>query len=123
MILPAYVKADMSDMMLTFSNPFGEVKALLSIQAEVKNLLSAAQQCLVKGFTQLHIEIDSLVLISILLGKTNSPSGICREVEELLKLKHHFVVVSHIYREANQVEDFLSKLGLNYLAQDFLILC
>ena len=64
-----------------------------------------------KGFTQLRIEIDSLVLISILLGKTNSPSGICREVEELLKLKHHFVVVSHIYREGNQVADFLSKLG------------
>ena len=54
-----------SAVLFGFSTPFGE---LTCIQAEIKSLLFGVQQCLLRKFSRIQVEVDSLVLINILLN-------------------------------------------------------
>ncbi|XP_071905745.1 uncharacterized protein [Coffea arabica] len=71
---------DNGGMVFVFAALFGEMS---SVQAETKALLVGLQQCLSYRFDRLHVEVDSLLLVRILLKKA----------------------------EGNQVADALSKVG------------
>lgn len=91
-----------------YSIPFGE---LTCIQAEFKSLLFGVQQCLLRGFSRIQVEVDSLVLVNILLQKVKCPWLIRSEHDELLAIQGLEWTVAHCYREANQVADALAKVG------------
>ncbi|XP_027150296.1 uncharacterized protein LOC113750530 [Coffea eugenioides] len=95
-------------LLLAFSCYFGHAT---SLQAEVRALLFGVQLCVQRGFGRLDVELDSLVLVHILLGKASCPWGVYHEIQQLLELRGHFLRVSHCLRQANQVADALSNVG------------
>ena len=57
------------------------------------------------------MEVDSLVLVNILLHKTRCPWLIRSEVDALVAIQGLEWTVGHCYREANQVADTLARVG------------
>lgn len=92
-----------------FSCYFGWVS---SLQAEIKALLFGVKLCLSKGYTLLHIECDSLLLVEMIKGKSGGPWTVQRDLQELLQYKIHFAQINHCFREANCPADRLSNVGV-----------
>ena len=99
-----------------FSTPFGE---LTCIQAEIRSLLVGVQQCLLRGFLRIQVEVDSLVLVNILLKKSRCPWIIQPEIAALEATQGVEWSVGHCYREANQAADALAKVGAR--SEDFVL--
>ena len=59
----------------------------------------------------MDVELDSLVLAHILLGKAGCPWSVYQEIQQLFALKEHISRVRHCLRQANQVADVLSNVG------------
>nr|XP_027102884.1 uncharacterized protein LOC113724156 [Coffea arabica] len=95
-------------LILAFSCYFGHAT---SLQAEVCALLFGVQLCIQRGFGRIEVELDSLVLVHILLGKATYPWSVYHEIQQLLGLRGHFLTVRHCLRQANQVADALSNVG------------
>ena len=68
-------------LLLAFSCHFGQAT---SLQAEVRALLYGVKLFAHRGFGRLVVELDSLVLVHILLGKTGCP--IYKEIQQLFAL-------------------------------------
>ncbi|XP_071933890.1 uncharacterized protein [Coffea arabica] len=91
-----------------FSIPLGE---LISLQTETRSLLYGVQQCLSRGFSRVQVEVDSLLLVNILRGKSRCPWRVRSKIESIQTVLRMGWSVEHCYREANQVADALSKVG------------
>ena len=59
------------------------------------------------------MEVDSLVLVNILLHKSRCPWLIRSELDMLMAIQGLEWTVGHCFREANQVADALAKVGAN----------
>ena len=90
-----------------FSIPF---RVLTCIQAEIKSLHFGVQQCLLRGFSHIQAEVDSLMLVNILQGKSNCLWMVRSEVDALKAVQRLEWIVGHCFFEANQVADALSKV-------------
>nr|XP_027083663.1 uncharacterized protein LOC113705962 [Coffea arabica] len=53
-----------------FAVPFGELTCL---QAEIKALVFGVQQCRLRGFSRIRVEVDSLVLVNLLVRQFRCP--------------------------------------------------
>lgn len=82
------------------------------MEAEVKGLHQGLRICKEKGFTNIVIELDSLVLVQIIQGKVKSPWNIAYMIRSIFQLLGFFnYSVQHIFREGNQAADFLANVG------------
>ena len=68
------------DLLFGFSIPLGE---MTSLQAETKSLLYGVQQCLLRGVSRVQVEVDSLLLVNVLPGKSRCPWLIRFDVEAI----------------------------------------
>ena len=84
----------------------------MSLRAEVLALLAGLRLCGQKGFTQVRVQSDSLVLIGILQRRFQCPWQIRREVFQIWQLAEGPGQFSHCFREANTVADILANEGL-----------
>ena len=84
---------------------------MTSLQAETKSLLYGVQQCLLRGVSRVQVEVDSLLLVNVLPGKSRCPWLIHSDVEAIQSMLGSDWTVGHCFREANQVANILSKVG------------
>nr|XP_027086510.1 uncharacterized protein LOC113708247 [Coffea arabica] len=91
-----------------FSVPFGELTCL---QAEIKALVFGVQQCRLRGFSRIRVEVDSLVLVNLLVRQVRCPWSVRSDLESLRAVQGLEWTVGHCYREMNQVADALAKVG------------
>ncbi|PKU62688.1 Putative ribonuclease H protein [Dendrobium catenatum] len=92
-----------------FAGPSSGINA---IQAEVDSLLYGVQLCLTLGLYNIWVEVDAMLLIHYIEGKTSlNPSNFykIRDIKHCLSLISYYI--SHIMREGNAVADGLAKLG------------
>ena len=97
--------------LIGFSAYSGETTCLC---AEVRALLIGLQTCVHRGFGNLCVQSDSLVLIGILQHRIQCPWKIRRDIRQIwqfVKDPHRF---SHCYREANTVANALSNVGVSH---------
>nr|XP_027072034.1 uncharacterized protein LOC113696849 [Coffea arabica] len=95
-------------LIFSYSYFFG---SLTSLHAELKAMACGVQLCVARSLHDLHIKVDSLVLVQILQGKDACPWRLQREVDGLLRYKRYFGDITHCYREANKPTDYLANLG------------
>ncbi|XP_027102724.1 uncharacterized protein [Coffea arabica] len=100
--------------LIAFSAYLGETT---SLHAEARALLIDLQTCIQKGFEDICVQSDSLVLIGIIQRRTQYPWQIRREVNQIWKLVEDPARFSHCYREANTVADALSNVGISHPQQ------
>ncbi|XP_019263897.1 PREDICTED: uncharacterized protein LOC109241591 [Nicotiana attenuata] len=81
--------------------------------AETEAAFLGIQWCLNNGFTKIHLESDSALLIQWLTKGRNFPWSIKMKLQQLLDLYNlcESFICSHTYREANCPIDSLSKLS------------
>ena len=73
-----------------------------SLQAELKAVLEGVRLCVQRGFAEVHVESDSLLLVRMFHAEVGIPWWLMRDFEELLALRHHVRVMTHCRREANR---------------------
>ncbi|XP_027090440.2 uncharacterized protein [Coffea arabica] len=88
---------------------------LTSLHPELKALLFGVRLCLERGYTDLHIEADSLVLINMVQGIYACPWRLQQDMEELMTYRPHFRGISHCYREVNRPADTLANIGVELM--------
>ena len=94
--------------LLAFSAYFGEIS---SLRVEALALAMGFRLCFQKGFTDVSIQVDSLVLVGILQRRLQCPWVIRREVDQIWGMITDVARFSHCYREANRVADSLANVG------------
>ncbi|XP_071921765.1 uncharacterized protein [Coffea arabica] len=82
-----------------------------SLHAKLKALVYGVNQCVARGYLDLHLEVDSLSLVRIISGDHACPWRLQVELDELMQHQGLFRSVKHCYREANKPPDRLAKLG------------
>ncbi|XP_071902637.1 uncharacterized protein [Coffea arabica] len=95
----------------TFSAYLGQTT---SLRAETWALLIGLQTCKHRGFENISVQSDSLLLVGIIQQRIPCPWEIRREVRQIWKLLEDPVHLSHCYREANTVADALSNVGTSH---------
>ena len=85
-----------------------------SLRAETWALLIGLQTCKHRGFENISVQSDSLLLVGIIQQRIPCPWEIRREVRQIWKLLEDPVHLSHCYREANTVADTLSNVGTSH---------
>ena len=83
-----------------------------SLRAEALALLTGLRLCVHKGYTQVRVQSDSLVLVGILQRRFQCPWHIRREVAHIWQIVDDPGLFSHCFREANKVADILANEGL-----------
>ncbi|XP_071921742.1 uncharacterized protein [Coffea arabica] len=84
---------------------------------ELRALLVGVKYCIARGFQELHVEADSLMLIRIVQWASACPWQLQRELDDLLQFRHCFLTISHCYREANSPADCLANYGVDSVAE------
>ncbi|XP_027076981.1 uncharacterized protein [Coffea arabica] len=97
--------------LIGFSAYLGETTCL---SAEARALLIGIQTCIHRGFENLYIQSDSLVLIGILQKRIHCPWKIRREIRQIWQFVEDPDRFAHCYREANTVADALSNVGVSH---------
>ncbi|XP_027184086.1 uncharacterized protein LOC113782393 [Coffea eugenioides] len=82
-----------------------------SLHAKLKALVYGVNQCVARGYLDLHLEVDSLSLVRIISGDHACPWRLQVELDELMQHQGLFRSVKHCYRKANKPSDRLAKLG------------
>ncbi|XP_027156245.1 uncharacterized protein LOC113757028 [Coffea eugenioides] len=77
-------------------------------------LLIGLQTCKNRGFENIRVQSDSLLLVEIIQQRIQCPWEIRREIRQILKLLEDPAHLSHCYREANTVADALSNVGTSH---------
>ena len=85
-----------------------------SLRAETWALLIGLQTCKNRGFENIRVQSDSLLLVEIIQQRIQCPWEIRREIRQILKLLEDPAHLSHCYREANTVADALSNVGTSH---------
>ena len=67
-----------------------------------------------RGCSRFEVELDSLLLVHILIGKVGCPWSVYKEVQQFFSLKDHVLWVRHCLHQANQVADALSNVGCSH---------
>ena len=97
--------------LVAFSAFFGITTCL---RAETVALLVGLQTCANRGFTNIWVQSDSLVLVGVLQRRTQCPWQIRHEVRQIWQLVEDPTRFFHCYREANTVADALSNVGISH---------
>lgn len=80
--------------------------------AESRALCQGLQLCLDKGFHQIDIEVDSMVLLMIIQRRVRIPWAIEYIIRQCLQaLQRMEYSIIHTFRENNQAADFMANLG------------
>lgn len=68
-----------------------------------------------RGFSQIHVESDSITVVNFINGGCLATHSCRPLVNEIIKLfpSAGGIQVSHVFREANQVADWLANYGLS----------
>ncbi|OIT02016.1 hypothetical protein A4A49_56683, partial [Nicotiana attenuata] len=92
------------------SSPLGEGT---NNQAETQAALIGITWCMDNGYTRIHLEADSNLLIQWITKVSTPPWNICMHIQKLRDLCNmcDSISYSHVYREANYPADSLSKLS------------
>ncbi|XP_027118706.2 uncharacterized protein [Coffea arabica] len=98
-------------LLLAFSAYLGETT---SLHAETSALLIGLRECAQRGFGNVGVQLDSLVLVGILQKTFQCPWHIRRAVWQIWQLLGDSPRVAHCYREANKVADILSNVGVSH---------
>ncbi|GAA0168908.1 reverse transcriptase [Lithospermum erythrorhizon] len=80
-----------------------------ALEAEVEALLSIMKWCSIKGYSRMHIEVDTLQLVHMIHGNVAhwQLSNKLAYIRKLLtSLGSH---ITHIYREKNMIADWIAK--------------
>ena len=85
---------------------------MTSLQAELKALIYGIRLVIGRGYSDLHLESDSLVLVQIGHGKLWCPWRLQGDLQELLKDRRSFRVVTHCFRERSELADRLANIGV-----------
>ena len=85
---------------------------LTGLQAELKELLYGVRLALDRGYRELHIESNSLVLVQIIRGTARCLWKLQRELQELLDARWFISEISHCFQEANKPADRLANAGV-----------
>ncbi|XP_071927455.1 uncharacterized protein [Coffea arabica] len=104
--------------LIGFSAYFGETTCLL---AEARALLIGLQISAHRGFLNLNVQSDSLLLIGILQHRIHCPWHIRRVIRQIWQIMEDPDRFSHCYREANTVADVLSNEGVSHPQQQLRI--
>ncbi|XP_071940080.1 uncharacterized protein [Coffea arabica] len=81
------------------------------VKAELKALMFGVRLAFASGYSNLHLESDSLVLVQIIQGKARCPWRLQGDLQDLLKVSGFVRKVSHCFREANKLADRLANVG------------
>lgn len=93
-----------------FYKEFGELEVL---SAEASALLFGLQLCVDGGFRQVQVEVDSEVLVKLVLSQSLSKWPLCNTLIRICDLLGAIQAgLSHIFRQANAVVDCLASLSL-----------
>ena len=87
------------------------------LSAEARALLIGLQMCARRGFDNLSVQSDSLVLVGILQRRFQCPWHNRKEMWKIWHLVEDPVRFSHCYREANKVADTLANVGITHPEQ------
>lgn len=79
--------------------------------AEARALALGLQLCHQLGVTGVIVELDSLVLVTVLRGGSSIPASLCSYVREIRRFSAMIVRFQHCFREANSVADSLANFG------------
>ncbi|XP_071917209.1 uncharacterized protein [Coffea arabica] len=104
--------------LIGFSAYLGETTCL---HAEARALLIGLQICVHRGFGNLYVQSDFLVLVGILQHRIHCPWHIRREVRQIWKFVEDSDRFLHYYREANTVADALSNVAVSHPEQQLKI--
>ena len=84
-----------------------EKRGAIVIYAEARALYQGLFRCYMEGRIRADVEVDSMVLIQILLKNTKVPRVIGYEIRLLFQMLDKMdIVLTHAYRENNKGEDF-----------------
>ncbi|XP_071916259.1 uncharacterized protein [Coffea arabica] len=100
--------------LFAFSAYLGETT---SLHAETSALLIGLRECVQRGFGNVGIQLDSLVLVGVLQKTFQCPWHIRKEVWQIWQLLGDSPRIAHCYREANKVADILSNVGVTHPGQ------
>lgn len=81
-----------------------------NLEAKFKVLLHGIQLCCEKGYSNVQLESDSLMLVKILNSLTSYLWHPNHLYEEIGKLLHYCISISHCFRQANKLVDILSNV-------------
>nr|XP_027062765.1 uncharacterized protein LOC113689142 [Coffea arabica] len=82
-----------------------------SLHAELQALLYGVKLCVDWGYRELHLEVDSLILVQIISAELACPWRLQVELDDLLQHQSLFRSITHCFREANKPSDRLAKMG------------
>ncbi|XP_019239990.1 PREDICTED: uncharacterized protein LOC109219984 [Nicotiana attenuata] len=82
-------------------------------QAEVQAAHIGLSWCIEQGYTKIHLEADSSILIHWLTNNTTTPWNMFTYVQKLKDMCNlcEEITFTHVFREANYPADSLSKLS------------
>lgn len=84
-----------------------------NMEAEATAVWKALQYCLDNGVRQVRLETDSLALKNMIYGSWSIPWEIVEKVEDIQeKMQQLNVQVWHVFREANQLADFIANTAI-----------
>ncbi|KAM7461730.1 hypothetical protein LguiA_029851 [Lonicera macranthoides] len=80
--------------------------------AETRALLMGIRKCVWEGWSNIEVEVDSLILVQVVKQQIRVPWCIHFELKEIMHLLGQVnFQISHIYRESNKCADFLANIG------------
>ncbi|KAK6773985.1 hypothetical protein RDI58_029224 [Solanum bulbocastanum] len=86
----------------------------INIEAEARAIQTALSISAKKGFQNLVIEMDSLSLMKMILKTWRVPWEIAEILEYIIReVQQQQVTIKHIYREGNQIADYLANLAID----------
>lgn len=100
-----------------YAEYFGECSNNMS---EAKAILFGIEWCLDKGFTNILVESDSMLIINMINGKAKTPWQIKHIIEDIHSLKVQGTFsFQHCYREVNMIADYLANMGVYTMQRSF----
>lgn len=104
------IKDSEGNLIPALANPLGEGTNNL---VETITIILVMKWCLENGFSKIHLEVDSALLIQWLNNSAEPPWNLENNVQDLRALYRQYedFKCSHVYKETNFPADSLSKLN------------
>ncbi|XP_070010003.1 uncharacterized protein [Nicotiana sylvestris] len=105
------VRNEHGDFIMAFSVP---LQCNNSNMAELKAVKFAAKWCMNQRIPNFTLEMDSLVICTMIRQRATQNNKLRRELEDIISYTDHdHITISHCLRETNQVADWLAKDASN----------